>query len=110
MWISSARSARRARSTPFCSAWAAPGIRWAAISKGRLFPLSRDELVECTALLDAVRRGELDRLHIPENALDVLTQQITAKPRQDNHDYVERRITMITAEQAKPGQASTGST
>ena len=31
-------------------------------SKGRLFPLSRDELVECTALLDAVRRGELDRL------------------------------------------------
>ena len=30
--------------------------------KGRLFPLSRDELVECTALLDSVRRGELDRL------------------------------------------------
>jgi ATP-dependent Lhr-like helicase len=34
-------------------------------SKGRLFPLSRDELVECTALLDAVRRGELDRLVVP---------------------------------------------
>ena len=33
--------------------------------KGRLFPLSRDELVECAALLDAVRRGELDRLKIP---------------------------------------------
>src|SRR3984957_7123794 len=49
------------------------------IAKGRLFPLSRDELVECTALLDAVRRGELDRLHIPENALDVLGQQITAE-------------------------------
>src|ERR1700674_1717788 len=48
-------------------------------SKGRLFPLSRDELVECAALLDAVRRGELDRLHIPENALDVLAQQITAE-------------------------------
>jgi ATP-dependent Lhr-like helicase len=48
-------------------------------SKGRLFPLSRDELVECTALLDAVRRGELDRLSIPENALDVLAQQITAE-------------------------------
>ena len=30
--------------------------------KGRLFPLSRDELVECTALIDSVRRGELDRL------------------------------------------------
>jgi ATP-dependent Lhr-like helicase len=48
-------------------------------SKGRLFPLSRDELVECAALLDAVRRGELDRLHIPQNALDVLAQQITAE-------------------------------
>ena len=48
-------------------------------SKGRLFPLSRDELVECTALLDAVRRGELDRLVVPCNALDVLTQQIAAE-------------------------------
>jgi ATP-dependent Lhr-like helicase len=48
-------------------------------SKGRLFPLSRDELVECAALLDAVRRGELDRLQIPQNALDVLSQQITAE-------------------------------
>jgi ATP-dependent Lhr-like helicase len=44
-----------------------------------LFPLSRDELVECSALLDAVRRGELDRLVVPENALDVLTQQIAAE-------------------------------
>ncbi|HEV7614563.1 MAG TPA: DEAD/DEAH box helicase [Steroidobacteraceae bacterium] len=49
------------------------------VSKGRLFPLSRDELVECAALMDAVRRGELDRLRIPQNALDVLAQQITAE-------------------------------
>ena len=48
-------------------------------SKGRLFPLSRDELVECAALLDAVRRGELDELTVPENALDVLAQQISAE-------------------------------
>jgi ATP-dependent Lhr-like helicase len=47
--------------------------------KGRLFPLSRDELVECTALLDSVRRGELDQLHIPERPLDVLAQQIVAE-------------------------------
>ncbi|HEX3209144.1 MAG TPA: DEAD/DEAH box helicase, partial [Geminicoccaceae bacterium] len=47
--------------------------------KGRLFPLSRDELVECTALLDSVRRGELDRLAIPEQPLDVLAQQIVAE-------------------------------
>jgi ATP-dependent Lhr-like helicase len=48
-------------------------------SKGRLFPLSRDELVECAAMLAAVRRAELDRLVIPENALDVLSQQIVAE-------------------------------
>jgi ATP-dependent helicase Lhr and Lhr-like helicase len=48
-------------------------------SKGRLFPLSRDELVECASLLHAVRKGELDHLKIPENALDVLAQQITAE-------------------------------
>src|SRR5271166_2026081 len=47
--------------------------------KGRLFPLSRDDLVECTALLDSVRRGELDRLAIPNQPLDVLAQQIVAE-------------------------------
>src|SRR5438067_8791991 len=47
--------------------------------KARLFPLSRDELVECTALLDAVRRGELDRVAIPPKPLDVLAQQIVAE-------------------------------
>ena len=47
--------------------------------KGRLFPLSRDELVECAALLDSVQRGELDRLSIPAQPLDVLAQQIVAE-------------------------------
>jgi ATP-dependent helicase Lhr and Lhr-like helicase len=51
----------------------------AGTPKGRLFPLSRDELLECTALLDSVRRGELDRLTIPEQPLDVLAQQIVAE-------------------------------
>ncbi|HKP38951.1 MAG TPA: DEAD/DEAH box helicase [Pyrinomonadaceae bacterium] len=46
--------------------------------KGRVFPLSRDELVECAALIDAVRRGELDRLDIPEQPLDILAQQMVA--------------------------------
>jgi ATP-dependent Lhr-like helicase len=49
------------------------------VPKGRIFPSSRDELVDCVALLDAVRRGELDRLHIPEHPLDVLSQQIVAE-------------------------------
>ena len=47
--------------------------------KGRLFPLSRDDLVECAALLAAVHRGELDRLVMPEQPLDVLAQQIVAE-------------------------------
>ncbi len=50
-----------------------------AMPKGRLFPLSRDDLVECAALLDAVRRGELDRLAVPHQPLDVLAQQIVAE-------------------------------
>src|SRR5207253_6738368 len=50
----------------------------AGTPKGRLFPLSRDELVECAALLDSVRRGDLDRLTIPEQPLDILAQQIVA--------------------------------
>jgi len=47
--------------------------------KARLFPTSRDDLIECTALLDAVRRGELDTLHVERGALDVLAQQIVAE-------------------------------
>jgi ATP-dependent helicase Lhr and Lhr-like helicase len=48
------------------------------LPKGRIFPLSRDELVECAALLRCVRRGELDRLSVPDKPLDVLAQQIVA--------------------------------
>lgn len=46
--------------------------------KGRLFPTSRDDLIECIALVDSVRRGELDVLRIPDKPLDVLAQQIVA--------------------------------
>ena len=66
----------------------------AGTPKGRLFPLSRDELVECTALLDSVRRGELDRLAIPGQPLDVLAQQIVAETaaRDWNEDDLFRRF------------------
>jgi ATP-dependent Lhr-like helicase len=47
--------------------------------KGRLFPLSRDDLTECVALIDSVRRGELDRLVIPDRPLDVVAQQVVAE-------------------------------
>ena len=49
------------------------------VPKGRLFPTSREELVECAALLDCVRRGELDVLQMPTAPLDVLAQQIVAE-------------------------------
>ncbi|HWM90721.1 MAG TPA: DEAD/DEAH box helicase [Thermoanaerobaculia bacterium] len=54
------------------------GHHLGGLPKGRIFPLTRDELVECTALLDAARRGELDHLIIPERPLDILAQQIVA--------------------------------
>ena len=50
-----------------------------ATPKGRLFPLSRDDLVECAALMDAVRRGELDRLAPVEQPLDVLAQHVVGE-------------------------------
>ncbi len=49
-----------------------------ATPKGRLFPLTRDELVECAALARAVRLGLLDTLSIPPWPLDVLAQQVVA--------------------------------
>ena len=49
------------------------------LPKGRLFPLSRDDLVECAALLDAIRRAELDAIKPRSAPLDVLAQQIVAE-------------------------------
>ncbi len=50
-----------------------------ATPKGRLFATTRDELIECAALVRAIRRGLLDRLEIPRAPLDVLAQQIVAE-------------------------------
>ena len=46
---------------------------------GRLFPLTRDELVESAALLGGVRGGRLDAIHPPEAPLDILAQQLVAE-------------------------------
>lgn len=53
--------------------------RRAGTPSGRLFPLTRDELVECAALLGGVREGRLDALHPPEAPLDILAQQLVAE-------------------------------
>ena len=56
------------------------------LPKGRIFPLTRDELIECAALLRCVNRGELDRLTIPEKPLDILAQQIVAAASTEDWD------------------------
>ena len=49
-----------------------------AVPKGRFFATTRDDLMECAALVRAIKQGDLDRLMIPEAPLDVLAQQIVA--------------------------------
>ncbi|MGH9593218.1 MAG: helicase-related protein, partial [Bryobacteraceae bacterium] len=49
-----------------------------AIPRGRLFATTRDELLECAALVRAIRAGDLDRIIIPDAPLDILAQQIVA--------------------------------
>jgi ATP-dependent Lhr-like helicase len=46
---------------------------------GRLYPTSRDELVECAALLRGALQGRLDVLHVPVGPLDILAQQTVAE-------------------------------
>jgi len=59
------------------------------LPKGRVFPLTRDELIECAALLRCVHRGELDHLSIPEKPLDVLAQHIVAAASTEDWDEDE---------------------
>ena len=54
------------------------GHRLGGFPVGRVFPLTRDELIECTALIYAVRKGELDTMTVPPWPLDILAQQIVA--------------------------------
>jgi ATP-dependent helicase Lhr and Lhr-like helicase len=46
--------------------------------KGRLFAMTQDEVLECAAIVRAIREGRLDRIQIPRNCLDVLAQQVVA--------------------------------
>jgi ATP-dependent helicase Lhr and Lhr-like helicase len=49
------------------------------VPRGVIYPTTRDELVECAALLASVKRGRLDSLHPPELPLDILAQQVVAE-------------------------------
>src|SRR5262249_26782952 len=49
-----------------------------AIPRGIFYPMTRDDLVQCAAAVRGVHAGELDEIHLAENALDILAQQIVA--------------------------------
>jgi ATP-dependent helicase Lhr and Lhr-like helicase len=51
--------------------------------KGIFIPTTRDELIECAALIHGIRSGELELIEIPRNALDILSQQIVAETASD---------------------------
>src|SRR5882672_4915791 len=56
------------------------------LPKGRLFPLTRDDLIECAAMVRAARDGELDRVIIPGKPVDVLAQQVVAEAAAEEWD------------------------
>jgi ATP-dependent helicase Lhr and Lhr-like helicase len=60
-----------------------------AVPKGRFFATTRDDLLECAALVRAIKQGDLDRLMIPESPLDVLAQQIVAACSAEEWDEAE---------------------
>jgi ATP-dependent Lhr-like helicase len=56
------------------------------LPKGRLFPLTRDDLIECAAMVRAAKDGELDRVAIPAKPVDVLAQQVVAEAAAEEWD------------------------
>jgi ATP-dependent Lhr-like helicase len=69
------------------------GHALAATPKGRLFPLTRDQLIECAALVRAARRAEIDALALRRAPLDVLAQQLVAICAGEDQD--EDRLFML---------------
>jgi ATP-dependent Lhr-like helicase len=72
---------------------------------GRLYPLTRDELVECTALLAAVRAGELDAVVPPVAPLDVLAQQVVAECAASDPDGCSESELLALARRSAPYSA-----
>jgi ATP-dependent Lhr-like helicase len=64
---------------------------------GRLFPTTRDELLECAALVRAIRTGAMDAITIPTSPLDILAQQIVAACASDEWDVADLYATVRTA-------------
>ena len=72
--------------------------------KGRLWPLTRDELIECLALIHAVHQGRLDAVRPPTAPLDILVQQLIAEAAADDNHTTQGLYDMFT--KAAPTPAS----
>jgi ATP-dependent Lhr-like helicase len=70
--------------------------------KGRLFPVSRDDLLECAALLGSIRHGELDAIIQHDAPLDVLAQQVVAEAASQASDSVGESELFALARRAWP--------
>ena len=64
--------------------------------KGRLWPLTRDELIECLALIHAVHQGQLDAICPPQAPLDILVQQLIAEAAADDHHTTSGLYNLFT--------------
>jgi ATP-dependent Lhr-like helicase len=78
------------------------------VPRGIVYPTTRDELVECAALLAAVQRGRLDAVHPPEQPLDVLAQQIVAEAAARGEDGVAEDELFALVTRAWPYRRLTG--
>ena len=76
-----------------------------AVPKGRFFVTTRDDLLECAALVRAIRHGDLDRLMIPDAPLDILAQQIVAMCAAGG-THVARTLLSANAADTNSGSAS----
>nr|MBA2579469.1 DEAD/DEAH box helicase [Thermoleophilaceae bacterium] len=56
------------------------------VSKGRIFPKFRADLLECAVVAKRMREGEIEHTVVPRNPLDVLAQQIVAMAASDDED------------------------
>jgi ATP-dependent Lhr-like helicase len=81
-----------------------------AIPKGRFFVTTRDELLECAALVKAIQCGDLDRIVIPVSPLDILAQQIVATCASARSPALGGSQTLPPGEDKSPGGGAANET
>jgi ATP-dependent helicase Lhr and Lhr-like helicase len=71
------------------------GHRMGEVSKGRIFPKYRGDLLECAVVAKRMREAEIEETTIPQNPLDVLAQHLVSMASLDEWevDEIERIVT-----------------